>query len=68
MASEFPHGEIMSKTVLAESQAQNAVRTDPEKSHRSAGYWPDNGTVLRVLLLVIVVIVAFGGVLTLLNK
>lgn len=67
MASEFPHGEIMSKTGLAESQAQNAIRTDREKSHRSAGYWPDNGTVLRVLLLGFLVIVGIGWALTVFN-
>jgi hypothetical protein len=61
-------GQLLARTSQEALDARNATPDAEELRHRSAGYWPESGTVLRVILLVVLLIVVMGGILTLLNK
>ena len=47
--------------------ARLAKPAEGDRRHRSAGWWPGAGTAVKVVLLALLVIVAIGWALTLLN-
>jgi hypothetical protein len=60
-------GELLSKAVLSDVKAKDATRFDPQRAHRTIGWWPQAGTVAKFILVVLGVIVLIGWLLTALN-
>jgi hypothetical protein len=58
-------------TSNASQEAVDAGRkssTDAERRFRSAGWWPSGGAAMRVALVCVLLLIAIGWTLTLLNK
>jgi hypothetical protein len=53
---------------MAEAQAESALHQAPDAQHRRVGWWPDNSTVLRAVLLVVGLVIGAAWLLTLFNR
>ena len=60
-------GQLLARTSQEALDAKNATPGSEERRHRTAGWWPDAGTVVKAVLIGFLVIVAIGWTLTLLN-
>ena len=60
-------GQLIASSSVEAVDGQIAARSESQGRFRSAGWWPEGGTVLKVLGLAFLVIVGIGWALTLLN-
>ena len=60
-------GRLIELGSIESADAKKAAPTDPALPHRRIGWWPGLDTVLKFLLVAVVIIIAIGWALTLLN-
>ena len=60
-------GQLIASTNVEATDGQIAARSERQGRFRSAGWWPQGGTVLKIVLLAFLVIVGTGWALTLFN-
>lgn len=61
-------GSLLRETTPEAVGAAASQPAEGDRRFRDAGWWPSSGTVVRVVLVAVLVVVGIGWALTLLNK